>query len=90
MSASPEPVPAPARQPGAPARTRLIVTVAVLLALALVYLFRGVFGPLPGALAIAYVFEPMVASLEGRGRSRLVAVGMDFARSSISGSQMPA
>lgn len=79
MSPAAEPVAAAFRRPGTPARTRLIVTVAVLFVLAVVYLFRGVFGPLLAALAIAYVFEPMVASLEGRGRSRLVAVGLVFA-----------
>ncbi len=59
-------------------RARWVVGSTILLGLTVVYWFRGVFGPLLVAMAIAYIVEPLVVRLVRRGWSRLAAVSLVF------------
>jgi predicted PurR-regulated permease PerM len=59
-------------------RAAWIVSVATVLGLAVVYWFRGVFGPLLAAFALAYALEPLTARL-AQGLPRAVAVILVFA-----------
>ena len=64
----------------------LVVTATVLLGLCVVYWYRAVFGPLLLALALAYMYEPLVARLCARhALSRHLAVLVIFLGTSLVG-----